>query len=64
MQLRRRLESVKRIHKAAGTLEDRIKELAQVQSENARQLAELEQSATHIRELLHGTVHPAFNRAA
>ena len=41
MQLRRRLESVKRIHKAADTLEDRIGELEQMQTDVARQIAEL-----------------------
>ncbi len=41
MQLRRRLESVKRIHKAADTLEDRIGELDQMQIEVTRQISEL-----------------------
>ena len=41
MQLRRRLESVKRIHKAADTLEDRIGELDQMKSEVERQYDEL-----------------------
>lgn len=41
MQLRRRLESVKRIHKAADTLEDRIGELDQMKSEVERQNDEL-----------------------
>lgn len=52
MQLRRRLESVKRIHKAADTLEDRINELVQMQAEAKRQLAELEQATDCIRKLL------------
>lgn len=42
MQLRRRLESVKRIHKAADTLEDRIVELDQALQETRRQLRELD----------------------
>ena len=42
MQLRRRLESVKRIHKAADTLEDRIVELDQARQEIQRQLRELD----------------------
>ena len=42
MQLRRRLESVKRIHKAADTLEDRIVELDQALQEIRRQLRELD----------------------
>jgi hypothetical protein len=41
MQLRRRLESVKRIHKAADTLEDRVGELEQMQTDVTRQIAEL-----------------------
>ena len=41
MQLRRRLESVKRIHKAADTLDDRIGELDQMYAEVGRQIREL-----------------------
>lgn len=41
MQLRRRLESVKRIHKAADTLEDRIGELDQMHLDVSRQIEEL-----------------------
>jgi replication fork clamp-binding protein CrfC len=54
MQLRRRLESVKRIHKAADTLEDRISELVQMESEVTRQLAELDQATGCIHDLLNG----------
>jgi hypothetical protein len=43
IQLRRRLESVKRIHKATDTLEDRIGELEQMQADAERQLRELKQ---------------------
>ena len=56
MQLRRRLESVKRIHKAADTLGDRINELAQMQGEAGRQLAELDQASACIRDLLNNPV--------
>ncbi len=52
MQLRRRLESVKRIHKAADTLEDRIGELDQMHIEVARQIEELDNLAQLIRGLL------------
>jgi DNA repair exonuclease SbcCD ATPase subunit len=52
MQLRRRLESVKRIHKAADTLEDRINELVQMEAEARRQLAELDQATARIHDLL------------
>ncbi|MCP5278188.1 MAG: dynamin family protein [Thiobacillus sp.] len=52
MQLRRRLESVKRIHKAADTLEDRIGELEQMQGDVARQVAELEALSGRIKGTL------------
>lgn len=52
MQLRRRLESVKRIHKAADTLEDRIGELEQMQGDVARQISELNRLANRIRNTL------------
>jgi hypothetical protein len=64
MQLRRRLESVKRIHKAADTLEDRINELLQMQSEAKRQLAELDQAAGCIRDLLNSELTPGVALAA
>ncbi|MDD5404233.1 MAG: dynamin family protein [Sulfuricella sp.] len=41
LQLRRRLESIKRIHKATDTLEDRIAELEQMDAVIAEQLADL-----------------------
>jgi hypothetical protein len=52
MQLRRRLESVKRIHKAADTLEDRIGELDQMLIEVSRQHGELSQLSQGIRAAL------------
>jgi len=52
MQLRRRLESVKRIHKAADTLEDRIGELDQMHLDVSRQIEELGKLAQTIRDLL------------
>ena len=52
MQLRRRLESVKRIHKAADTLEDRIGELDQMHAEVDRQTSELKEIAAGIRTAL------------
>jgi hypothetical protein len=52
MQLRRRLESVKRIHKAADTLEDRIVELDQMRTEVMRQVRELDGLAENIRATL------------
>ncbi|MDW8324524.1 MAG: dynamin family protein [Burkholderiales bacterium] len=56
LQLRRRLESVKRIHKAADTLADRIRELEQVQREVERQLGELQGLRQDIQQCLHGAV--------
>ncbi len=56
MQLRRRLESVKRIHKAADTLDDRINELIGMQVEAKRQLAELDQATACIHDLLNSQV--------
>ncbi|XZG70127.1 dynamin family protein [Chitinibacteraceae bacterium HSL-7] len=41
LQLRRRLESIKRIHKASDTLEDRIVELEDMEKQLSQQLAEL-----------------------
>lgn len=41
LQLRRRLESIKRIHKATDTLEDRIAELEQMQGDLQAQMQEL-----------------------
>ncbi len=52
MQLRRRLESVKRIHKAADTLEDRIEELDQMQIEVIRQIGELNTLSEHVHNAL------------
>ncbi len=52
MQLRRRLESVKRIHKAADTLEDRIHELDQALTEVRRQLRELDEIQAGIERCL------------
>jgi hypothetical protein len=64
MQLRRRLESVKRIHKAADTLGDRINELVQMENEANRQLAELNRAAEHISAHLHGAIVENEARAA
>ncbi|WP_018608356.1 dynamin family protein [Uliginosibacterium gangwonense] len=41
LQLRRRLDSVKRVHEATGTLEERINELLQAESSLLQQIAEL-----------------------
>ena len=59
LQLKRRLESVKRIHQATDTLEDRVRELAQMQSALETQLAELNGIATALRETLHAEAREA-----
>ena len=59
MQLRRRLESVKRIHKAADTLDDRIGELDQMHSEVTRQHNEL----SELSEGIHAAMIPANLKA-
>lgn len=56
LQLRRRLESIKRIHKATDTLEDRISELEHMEGNMVRQLAELD---THSGELNAALMHDA-----
>ena len=55
LQLKRRLESVKRIHQATDTLEERIRELGQMESSLLYQLSELDQLSTTFR----GTLQPA-----
>lgn len=48
LQLRRRLESIKRIHKATDTLEDRIAELEQAHQDLHNQIRELDSLAADI----------------
>jgi hypothetical protein len=64
MQLRRRLESVKRIHKAADTLDDRIGELDQMHIEVNRQHAELSELSVGIRAALIPAAHKPDRLAA
>ncbi|MDR1994700.1 dynamin family protein [Azonexus sp.] len=52
IQLKRRLESIKRIHQATDTLEDRIGELDGVENGLLQQIEALEVIASRIRELL------------
>jgi hypothetical protein len=56
LQLRRRLESIKRIHKATDTLEDRITELEHMEGNILRQLDEL--------NTLNSRLHQALMRDA
>ncbi|THF63793.1 GTPase [Pseudothauera nasutitermitis] len=52
LQLKRRLESVKRIHQATDTLEDRVEELKQAEVQLLRQIEELRELAADIRAAL------------
>ncbi|NMG00183.1 dynamin family protein [Aromatoleum toluolicum] len=52
LQLKRRLESVKRIHQATDTLEERVAELEQAEAAMVAQLAELKEIAAGIRAAL------------
>ncbi len=52
LQLRRRLESIKRIHKATDTLEDRITELEHMEGNILRQLDELNTLNSHLQQAL------------
>ncbi len=52
VQLRRRLESIKRIHKASDTLEDRLAELEHVQDGIKQQRSEMEDLIRRVEEVL------------
>jgi hypothetical protein len=52
IQLRRRLESIKRIHRATDTLEDRVSELEQVESTLMHQLDAIHHLAADIERVL------------
>lgn len=52
IQLKRRLESIKRIHQATDTLEDRIAELEIVENNLLQQSLALEDITAHVREML------------
>ena len=64
IQLRRRLESVKRIHKATDTLEDRIGELAEIDAGVVQQLNELEGQLRRAYESLNAPMQKDLARAA
>ncbi|KXB29106.1 GTPase [Dechloromonas denitrificans] len=52
IQLKRRLESIKRIHQATDTLEDRIAELESVEKNLQQQIQSLEAIVGRVREML------------
>jgi len=62
IQLKRRLESIKRIHQATDTLEDRISELESIEKSLLQQINALEAVVGRVRELL--LPPPAQLRAA
>ena len=64
MQLRRRLESIKRIHKATDTLEDRIAELQQMHLTLHKQLNELESMHAHVMNVLNPVLTEVSTAAA
>jgi hypothetical protein len=64
LQLKRRLESVKRIHQATDTLEDRVEELREAEAVVLRQLGELAAIAADLREVLGVEEAPAVSLAA
>lgn len=63
LQLRRRLESIKRIHKATDTLEDRIAELEQMQADLEAQMQEMRRLVRDIRTRLDAPVGNAVSAA-
>ena len=64
LQLRRRLESIKRIYKATDTLEDRISELENVEKGIHGQLADLKILRQHIGNALVIGDQPTFEERA
>ena len=52
IQLKRRLESIKRIHQATDTLEDRISELAGIEKSLLAQIDALEEIIGRVQEML------------
>ena len=52
IQLKRRLESIKRIHQATDTLEDRIAELESVEKGLRQQIDALEEIVGRVQEML------------
>jgi hypothetical protein len=63
MQLRRRLESIKRIHQATDTLEDRVSELEQVETTLMHQLDTIHLLAADIERVLNAE-QPLLEKAA
>ena len=64
MQLRRRLESIKRIHKATDTLEDRIAELQEMRGNIDAQLRQLKRINYDVEIALASNLRPASEMVA
>jgi septal ring factor EnvC (AmiA/AmiB activator) len=64
LQLRRRLESIKRIYKATDTLEDRIAELEAIERSIQAQLDDLNVLRMHMRNALAFEAEPLATVAA
>jgi len=64
IQLKRRLESIKRIHQATDTLEDRINELLHVENSLVSQLVSLEKVGKLVQNLLGKTPSQRSKRSA
>ena len=56
IQLKRRLESIKRIHQATDTLEDRIKELEHAENALVLQIRAIVQSGHGVQRILSNTI--------
>jgi phage shock protein A len=54
IQLKRRLESIKRIHQATDTLEDRIGELTHVENNLLAQIQSIESAGKNVQNVLGG----------
>ena len=57
IQLRRRLESIKRIHQATETLEERINELLQMESHLESQVQGISAVGQRVQQLLQEQLH-------
>nr|WP_314900758.1 dynamin family protein [uncultured Deefgea sp.] len=64
LQLRRRLESIKRIHNATNTLEDRIQELDEMNRQLSDQIAELNGKLRQVYGALHAEMQEFAAKAA
>ena len=64
IQLKRRLESIKRIHQATDTLEERIEELVHVEGKLVMQIEALGRIGNDFREILRQTVSSEDLRSA